>query len=291
MFVITLLCGIAYNTCRAYYIKKRLKYESEQYSLNGGLCIVCSVAFFFLSGCRFDLSWYSVLLGVAFGLVSMGNSVLLAKAIRIGPFGYTSVIVNLSTALTALSGALFWNESLSLFKILGIVLMLACFFFAIDTEKDNGKKANTKWFILCLLALLTGALIGILQKIHQSSEYKSEIYTFLFVAFLTSAIISFCGYAVVRKGENRGDDCKPSKKDFLWFFVVLIICGMGTAGNNVLNLYLSGVTETAIFFPIVNGVPLLASLVVSFFVFGEKLKRKQLIGLLIGIVAIICLFI
>ena len=69
-----------------------------------------------------------------------------------------------------------------------------------------------------------------------------------------------------------------------------MICGIGVAGNNALNLYLSGVTDTAIFFPIVNGVPLLCSLLVSFILFKEKLKKKQLWGLLVGIVAIVCLF-
>ena len=81
-------------------------------------------------------------------------------------------------------------------------------------------------------------------------------------------------------------------KKLIWNFILaLIICGVGAAGNNVINLYLSGITDTAIFFPIVNGVPLLASLLVSFFLFKERLKKKQLIGLLVGIVAIVCLFV
>lgn len=291
LFIVSLICCIAQQTSQAYYIKRKMKRESEQYSLNAGMSIVCALTLFFLGGCSLKASWYSVFLGVLFGIVSMMCSIFRAKAIKIGPFGYTSVIVNLSTAITALSGALFWNESLGVFKIIGIVLMIGSFFFAIDTENDDGKKANVKWFILCLLALLFISLIGIMQKVHQTSEYKNEVTAFLCVAFLTSSIISFVGYVFTKKNENKSKEEQVTTKKWLWFLIALAICGIGAAGNNILNLYLSGVMDTAIFFPIANGVPLFTSLLVSVLVFREKLKRKQLLGMSIGIIAIICLFI
>lgn len=292
LFIITLVCCVASSNFKAYYVKKSLKNESEQYSLNAGICVACAVALFLLSGCKLQASWYSVLLGLAFGLVTMSFAIFQAKAVKIGPFGYTSVIISLSTALTALSGAIFWDETLSVFKIIGITLMIFSFFFAIDTENRNGKKASIKWFRLCLFALVSNVLIGMLQKVHQSSPYKDEVTVFLLVAFLTSAIISFAVYLFIKKREKGLDGEVQSKsKVSVFFFATLIICGIGTAGNNALNLYLSGVTDTAVFFPIVNGVPLLSSLIVSFLIFKEKLKNKQLFGFVIGVVAILCLFI
>lgn len=291
LFIISLSCCIAQQTSQAYYIKRKMKRESEQYSLNAGMSIVCALTLFFLGGCSLKASWYSVLLGVIFGVIIMGSSIFRAKAIKIGPFGYTSVIVNLSTAITALSGALFWDESLGVFKIIGIFLMIGSFFFAIDTESDNGKKANRKWFILCLLALFFCSFIGIMQKIHQTSEYKNEATVFLIVAFLTGSIISFMGYMFTKKNKNESEERHGATKKWLWFLIALTICGIGAAGNNVLNLYLSGVIDAALFFPIANGVPLFSSLLVSMVVFREKLKRKQLIGLIVGVLAIICLFI
>lgn len=291
LFIVSLICCIASNTSKAYYIKREMKGEREQYSLNAGMSIVCALTLFLLSGCSLKASWYSVLLGFIFGVITMGSSIFQAKAIKIGPFGYTSVIVNLSTAITALSGSLFWKEELGVFKIIGIVLMIGSFFFAIDTGSDDGKKANVKWFSLCLLALLFTSFIGIMQKIHQTSQYKNEASAFLCVAFLTSAVISFVGYVLTKKNENESKEQHGATKKWLWFLITLTICGIGAAGNNVLNLYLSGVMDTAIFFPIANGVPLFASLLVSVLVFREKLKRKQLLGMSIGIIAIICLFI
>ena len=291
LFLITLVCSIVYNNYKAYYIKRTMKTESEQYSFNAGVSFVCAVVLFLLGGCKIEMSLYSLLLGIVFGVITMLYCIINAKAIKIGPFGYTTVIASLSTAITALSGAIFWQEKLSAFKIIGIVMMLGCFVLAVDTENDGDKKANWKWFLLCIISLFMGAGVGLLQKVHQTSEYKDELMGFLVVAFLISTIFSLGGYFVVKSKEKEVKREKINQKWIYNFILALVVCGVGVAGCNALNLYLSGVVDTAIFFPIVNGVPLLASLVVSFVLFKEKLKKKQVFGLIVGLVAIICLFV
>ena len=139
---------------------------------------------------------------------------------KIGPFGYTTVIVSLSTAITALSGAIFWHESLNAFKVIGIVLMLGCFALAVDTDNKDGKKANWTWFLFCIITLLTCAGIGLLQKVHQTSEYKNELMGFLIVAFVTSSIISLGGYFVFRKKENAIAKKNNEKVGFEFYFCI-----------------------------------------------------------------------
>ena len=290
LFIITLICAVASSNYKAYYVKKTMKFESEQYSFNTGASLICAFVLFALNGFNMSLSWYSFLMGAAFGVLTMVNALVNAKAIKIGPLGYTTVIMSLSTAITALSGAIFWDEVLSVFKVIGIILMLVCFVFAVDLEDSKEKKANINWFILCVFCLLTCAAIGLMQKVHQTSEYKNELMPFLVVAFLVSAAISYAGYLVQKKKESQIEIQESKKQKCFYFGLALLICGVGVAGNNALNLYLSGAMDTAIFFPIANGVPLLSALIVSFVLFKEKLKRKQMIGLIIGLIAIGCLF-
>ena len=80
--------------------------------------------------------------------------------------------------------------------------MLGCFALAVDTEKDGDKKVNWKWFLLCIITLLTCAGIGLLQKVHQTSEYKNDLMGFLIIAFLTSSLVSLGRYFVLKKQEN-----------------------------------------------------------------------------------------
>ena len=46
LFVITLVCAVASSNYKAYYVKKTMKNESEQYSFNAGASLVCAIVLF-----------------------------------------------------------------------------------------------------------------------------------------------------------------------------------------------------------------------------------------------------
>ena len=296
LFAVTLVCAISTNTMNAFYIKRKIKNNTHLFLYNSGIGLFCAIALFIIGGFNLKISGFSVLLAVAFGIANVGLSVFMALSFKKGPYGFSNVIVNMSTAITALSGAIFWQEELSVFKIIGIVLMLCCFVLAVDLSNKDGKKANIGWFICAVLSLCCSASIGIMQKIHQSSAYKAELMPFLVMAFVTNAVASFVVYLVLRVKNPIPKEqtvVEGEKKLFVIPYLLIIamfICGVCGAGNNAINLFLSGKIDSAIFFPIVNGVPLLASLLVSVILFREKLAKKQVSGLLVGLVAIACLF-
>ena len=70
---------------------------------------------------------------------------------------------------------------------------------------------------------------------------------------------------------------------------LMLLVGGGCAVNNKLNLYLSGVLDSAVFFPIVNGGGLVLTTFASSVLFKEKLNTKQWIGLIVGIVSVLFL--
>jgi multidrug transporter EmrE-like cation transporter len=70
---------------------------------------------------------------------------------------------------------------------------------------------------------------------------------------------------------------------------LFIAGGVGVALNNQINLYLSGVVASAVFFPIVNGGGLILITAASVVLFREKLTARQWLGLALGIVATLLL--
>ena len=64
---------------------------------------------------------------------------------------------------------------------------------------------------------------------------------------------------------------------------------IGTALNNKLNLLLSGMMDSAVFFPIVNGGPLLLTTLSSFLIFKEKPTLRKCVGILPGILSVLLL--
>jgi len=275
-----------------YYLKKEVNKESGVHFFIFSFSIISILMFFLLSGFKIKVSLYSFIFGLLFGASTMLFTYFQKKASTIGPWSYTNVIISLSTVFTALSGFLFFDEKITFIKIIGIILMLFCFAFANkkDSDDDN-KKGNMKWFIITILAMLFSVAIGYIQKIHQSSNYSAELYCFLITAFTFMAILSFIMFLIERKKENKKNlEMKEmNKKTILFFAFSVIIAGVGTAFENTINLYLSGVMSSIVFFPLINGIPLIVSILVSFIIFKEKLSKFQWIGLSLGLISILLL--
>ena len=78
------------------------------------------------------------------------------------------------------------------------------------------------------------------------------------------------------------------RRDLAPFAIALmIVCGICAAANNKMNLYLSGVMSSAVFFPIVNGGGMILSAITSLFLFKEKFTAEKWIGISLGIVAVV----
>ena len=292
LFIISMIACCAGGFARAYY-SKRITSSSKDYNLfNATVSIIAAILLFVLGGFDTRISSFTLIMGVLFGVITMSNTVLTSIAINLGPLSYSYVIIYSSTIITALSGYLFWDEPLTILKVIGIFLMFICCVFANQKESQN-KKATAKWLLVCILNAFTSAGVGLMQKTHQSSAYREELNMFLVVAFFVSALASFVFFIAAsfkKKSfavEYNGN--LTAKKLVSAVVVIFVITGIGVSINNAFNLYLTGVVPSAIFFPIANGGIIVFNILVSFLFFREKLTGKQWLGLLFGISAIACL--
>lgn len=254
-------------------------------------CIImqsfAAITLFALSGFTIKCSAYTVILAVSFGAITVINLLSNLSALAIGPWSYTAVIGSFSTVITAFSGYLFWHEKLSVIKIFCIFLMVICICLATANGGDE-KKVSFRWLLFALLSSLSTASVGILQKVHQNSAYKDELSQFLVIAFISSLLLSTVAYFIsncLKKSENTNGEFKKRILDKKILFLGMALIGIFTALNNEFNLYLVGVIDSAVFFPLVNGGGLILSVLMSVLIFKEKLSRKQSIGILLGIVA------
>lgn len=230
-------------------------------------------------------SAFTLWLGILFGVVTALQSLALLWALRIGPMSYTSVIGSFSTLVTAVSGALFFDESITVLQAIGIAIMLCSFVFAAEKDKDK-KKSSFRWLLLCTVNFLSIGCIGIMQKVHQASAYRAELNSFLVIAFVVAGL--FSGILAALFGKHTAIE-KQQKRSVSLLLLCMIVSGVGAALNNRFNLYLSGVMDSAVFFPVVNGGGLVLSTLTAVVFFREHLTKKQWIGILLGIVAVFML--
>ena len=289
--ILSLAAALGGSIAKKYYTDKEPTGLSEGFVFNAVACLSAAVILLCWGGFGMS-SVFTIVLGVAFGAVTTLQGITNIAALQVGPMSYTSVIISFSTLISALSGVMFFDESLGWAQIVGMVLMLASFVLAAKSDVDE-KKANLKWLFLCLIAFVATGGIGVMQKVHQSSEYRDELNAFLIIAFVSSAVLCAFFAALMKRRESRFADEKREEKNGkrqVWLLLgIMIASGACVAVNNKFNLYLSGVMDSAVFFPIVNGGGLVLTTLAAVLLFKEKLSTKQWIGVVLGIASVVFL--
>jgi len=291
ILIISMAAALLVNIAKKVYAQKSGGRISDAFvynALNGLLAAVILLCWGGISA----VSVFTAVLGVVFGAVTALQGIANITALKCGPMSYTSVIISFSTLISALSGALFFSEKLGAAQIIGIVLMLVSFVMATEPKAEE-KRANMKWLLLCLIAFAATGGIGIMQKVHQSSVYREELNAFLVIAFVSSASICTVLALLLKKRERKTQAETESGsrvgKSLGFLLGIMLISGVCTAVNHKLNLYLSGVMDSAVFFPIVNGGGLVLTTLAALLFFREKLSRRQWIGVAFGIASVVFL--
>ena len=289
--ILSLAAALIGSIAKKYYTDKAPTGLSGAFVFNAVSSLIAAVILLYWGGFG-TLSVFTIVLGVAFGAVTALQGITNISALQVGPMSYTSVIISFSTLISAFSGVMFFGESLGWVQIVGIVLMLASFVLATKSDGDE-KKANLKWLFLCVIAFVATGGIGVMQKVHQSSAYKDELNAFLIVAFISSAVICAMFATLMKRRGSRvveeNERGKNSKKQVWLMLAIMIASGVFVAVNNKFNLYLSGVMNSAVFFPIVNGGGLVLTTLAALMLFKEKLSTKQWIGVVLGIASVVFL--
>lgn len=288
MIVISLAVALLGNILKKYYTNNASGGLTAVFLYNAVVGIVSAIVLLLWGGIE-RVSLFTLLLGLIFGLVTTLQTVTMLKALQVGPMSYTTLITSFSTLIPTLSGALFFQERIEIAHIIGIVLMLVSFLCAVEKSADE-KQMSVKWLLFCLIAFLCTGGIGVMQKIHQSSVYKEELNAFLVIAFAVSFLIASVLTFVFSNKEQTALLPKTEKGKLNWFLLGgVVLSGGCVAVNNKLNLFLSGIMDSAVFFPIVNGGGLVLTTLGAVLLFKEKLSKKQWCGVVIGILSVILL--
>ena len=273
--VLSITSMVTHNCLLNKSCKKDLPTQAHIYHFNILSYVVCILLFGILT-LQSGLSWYTLLIGILFGVITALSAVYKMLALSNGPMHVTLLITTSSMILPALSG-IFFGESFSLPKLAIIGILL--FFIYLSLDKGDDAKINKLWFLYCSLAFVLQGSIGILQKVHQSSEYKSEAGGFLFIAFICSLLYSSL------RAKRSYRELGFGKKHVIFS----VVAGLCIFAMNYLNLKLSGILPSQLFFPVVNGSAIVLSTLASVFLFKEKLSKKQIIGLCGGFLALIAI--
>jgi drug/metabolite transporter (DMT)-like permease len=216
---------------------------------------------------------YSIVIGCIFIITFQ----IFAFSSQTAGVAITAISSKISVVIPVFIGAfLYANESLSILKIVG--LLLAIISFLLVFSNNANMKINPRFIFLPIILFLANGLNDSMMTFVQRKFAGFNTMLFISCIFFFSLLIGIIWliinyFALKQKIHYRN-----------------IIAGILLGIFNFLSTYyfFKGVevVESAIFFPILNTGIVSLSAIIGFFIFKEKLNKTNWIGILIAMVTI-----
>ncbi|MBQ8344086.1 MAG: EamA family transporter [Clostridia bacterium] len=230
-----------------------------------------------------EISAFSIILAIFFGISVAITQIMQSKAMGNGPASLVSLVYSCGFLVPIFYGLLFWDEGVSVYQWLGILLLVVALCLIVCKGEKSGRMVA--WLPVAVLAMLGSGANAIFQKTHQYSRFADELQLFLVYSLLFSSLFTGIVSLIIRKNRDKEPDL--SKKQKIIKRVIVPLClGICVGLLNFLNLSLSGKLPSVILFPVYNVGSMLLSSLISSLIYKDKPTRRQGIGFAIGIVAI-----
>lgn len=215
-----------------------------------------------------DISQGTLLFLVLSGLATGASWLCYFKALQLGDVNKVTPIDKSSTILTMVLAILFFRETITVFKVLAMVLIAIGTWLMIQKKENVEQKRGNAWLFYAFGAAIFASLTSILGKIG-----ISDINSNLGTAIRTIVVLIMAWVVVFVTGKQN--TIKDIDKKSWWF---LIFSGIAT-GASWLCYYRALQTGPASVVVPIDKLSILVTITFSYLVFHEKLSAKSGIGL------------
>ncbi len=271
------------NSCILHSFNNRdIRNVGDTFFFNGGIGAVWIVilGIFSVASGDFVISSGSIFYGAICGVTICSFLLFKNLSLASGPVSLTILIGSCPFILTTLFGVIFMSQDINAMQILGIVMIIISLILCISPQK--GEKISVKWLVLSALFLLSGGGVGIIYMLFGASDAASEINGMMFCASCVAFVLYFVAGFIINLINKQ--PCPKIHKSGIPF---ILLCGIASCTYMRINLYLSTVIPSVVFFPLSNSSVVILSTLSGMVLYKEKLSKIQLFGMLIGLAALI----
>lgn len=220
-------------------------------------------------------NWFFSALGIGVFLI-LGFYLIGYSTAKVG-IAITTISNKMSVVLPILLSIFVFSDKLSELKILGIVIALISVFFTV--YKKRSKKFDFKLFYLPVFLFFTIGIIDSLVKYSQSELNETQIPVFTAISFGISGIMG-----IILSFFNSTKFRDFFSKKVLFAGIIIGATNFGSMFFVIRALNYSGLASSVVFG--VNNIGIISlSVLIAFFVFKEKLKLVNWIGIALSIIA------
>lgn len=212
------------------------------------------------------------------GIGIIGSVVCCNMATRLGSLALTNLIQTFSLAIPTLFGIFFLKEPMGEFTVVGLILLVICL---ILTNIKNEKYSVTgKWLFWMSISFFSNGLFATVQKYHQfktGGQFGNELMIFA-LSFTVIALL-----IIVLVFDKK--DIKTSLKSTCFPVGHGVMNGIA----NMSLLLLAPIASASLVYPLLTSSSLIILSLISIIFYKEKLSKRQIIGIILGIISAVLL--
>ncbi len=287
MSYLLLFVAVAFTVANACVLKqfnnRGIRSNGDVFWFQGGVCVlwIALLSIFSLITNDLQLSKTSIIFGSIYGVIICLFLLFKTLAITSGPVSLTTLIGSCTFIITTFFELIYYKQNIKLMQFIGILLIFVSLFLCINPKKST-QKLSGRWFLHSIIFFLAGGGVGVIYMMFGKSDGASQINGMMLCAGVVSAILFFLFGIIINKFKKM-----PSPKIRKRSFIFIILSGIATCTYMRMNLYLSTVIPSIVFFPVSNGSVVILSAVFGSVLFKEKFTKTQIVGMIIGLIAIV----
>jgi len=270
---------------------------------------IASLITLFVSGGSFSWNLIAILLAAVMGILYTINLPLGAVAYTLGSLALSGVFLSLGSLLIPfLYGAIFLGELGDLelpsriLRLIGLAIALSTIFLQLP-KKSEKSKISLKFFFIGLTMMMVNGIFCTLIKVQAKLPNSVEKPQVLFFAGVFGALTSLLillflqirAKTHTRTEKNEGD-LAVSQTPFSAIaaisdkktLILPAIYGVFNGAVNLINLFLGDLIPATVQFPVLSCGSLLVTTLCSFFIFRDKLTKKNIVTILLCCTTILC---
>ena len=283
---------MAMQTLSLRYLKaKNMRQNLLANGVFSALIAIAFVIFALVKG--LTMSAPTIWFGALFGFMFIATVSVYYYAMQSGSLSYTTFFFSASMIVPVIIGLFAWDESLKLTQGIGMLMFMAAFYCISVLGGEKGGKVNVRWIILCFSTWLLNGLLGCVSKQHQINMNGSEYVQMMMMSFVFAAVFALLAAIVLMAVDSKKEKASVgtiAKEDMALMWNgkgPLIGAALGSGAANVIMTYLSSRLPGGYLYPINLGSVVVLVSLFSILVLKEKPSKPGLVGILIGLAAIV----
>ncbi|MBR3942360.1 MAG: EamA family transporter [Clostridia bacterium] len=278
--IVLLLCILAVTklSIQGAFGKKNVKNSSDALVFNGVVFVVAALLF---SPSVFGCSPAVWLYALPASIFTVAYQVFYTKALTMGSVSLTVLIANFAMVLNVLVSYFFFGDSMSPIRLSGIVITVISFIICTDFKKTQ--KKTQKWLLMAVLSLFTSSAGSVVSKFFGESPYKNESAAYVSCLYIVSAVLVCIIYLIMHvKGKKITFSKGPLN-------VIKYALGVGISLALYQLIYTTalGKMDGTFLFPAITGSTILLSTFSGVLLFKDMLPKRQIVGIVLGIIAVV----